>query len=130
MFGCSKNVEAVVITPMHEISLVQHIFATLEEAFPDRMNRLTCIRIKAGLLSNVQPALMQSAFDAVVATEPAYAGIKLEVEVTPILIYCDDCKKTTKVINYRFICECGKPSKKIVQGEELLISQVEFSDEI
>lgn len=115
---------------MHEISLIQNIFTTLEETFPGRMDRLACIRIKAGLLSNVQPALMQSAFDAVVATEPAYEGIKLEVEVTPILIYCDDCKKTTEVIDYRFICECGKPSRKIVQGEELMISEVEFIEQI
>ena len=115
---------------MHEISLIQNIFTTLEETFPGRMNQLARIRITAGLLTNVQPALMQSAFDAVTATEPQYAGIKLEVEVTPVLIYCDDCKKTTEVVNYRFVCECGKPSKKIVQGEELMISQVAFSDEI
>jgi len=113
---------------MHEISLVKNIFKMLEEEFPGRVEKLSRIQLKAGMLSNVQPILMQNAFEAVVEDEPKYAGIKLEVEVLPILIYCDDCDKTTEVLNYRFVCDCGKPSKNIIQGEELMISQVEFSD--
>jgi hydrogenase nickel incorporation protein HypA/HybF len=113
---------------MHEISLVRNIFSILEEAFPGRIMQITRIRVKAGMLSNVQPVLMQNAFDAVAEEEPKYADIKLEVEVLPILIYCDGCNKTTEIINYTFVCSCGKPSKKIVQGEELMISRVEFSE--
>jgi hydrogenase nickel incorporation protein HypA/HybF len=113
---------------MHEISLVRSIFSTLEDEFPSRMDHITCVRLKAGILSNVQPILMQNAFEAVVEDEPKYAGIRLEVEVLPILILCEDCGSTSKVENYRFICSCGRPSKNIIQGEELLISQVEFSD--
>ena len=114
---------------MHEISLVRSIFSTLEENFPERIGQITRIQLKAGLLSNVQPILMQNAFNAVLEEEPKYAGIKLEVEVLPILIHCDNCDKTIEVSNYRFICDCGKPSKKIIQGEELMISQVEFAGE-
>jgi hydrogenase nickel incorporation protein HypA/HybF len=113
---------------MHEISLVRNIFRTLEEEFPGRVEKLSRIQLKAGILSNVQPILMQNAFEAVVEDEPKYAGIKLEVEVLPILIHCDDCDKTTEILNYRFVCDCGKPSRNIIQGEELMISQVEFLD--
>ena len=112
---------------MHEISLVRNIFKTLEAEFPDRISKLTRIRLKAGLLSNVQPILIQNAFEAVAEDEIRYAGIKLEVEILPILIFCDECGKTSQVVNYRFVCECGKPSRNIIQGEELMISQVEFS---
>jgi hydrogenase nickel incorporation protein HypA/HybF len=113
---------------MHEISLVRNIFSTIEEAFPGRVHQITRIQLKVGLLSNVQPILMQNAFSAVVEEETRYAGMQLEMEVLPILIYCDDCDKTTEVINYKFVCNCGKPSKKIVQGEELMISQVAFRE--
>ena len=113
---------------MHEISLVKNIFSTIEEAFPGRVEQITRIQLKVGLLSNVQPILMQNAFNAVVEEEARYAGIQLGVEVLPILIYCDECDKTTEVHNYRFVCDCGEPSKKIVQGEELMISQVEFGE--
>lgn len=50
------------------------------------------------------------------------------MEVLPILIYCDDCDKTTEVQHYKFACSCGKPGKNIVQGKELLISKVAFEE--
>ena len=114
---------------MHEISLVRNILKTLEEEFPGRLERIRCIHLTAGLLSNVQPILMQNAFEAVLLEEPKYNKATLQVEVLPILVYCDDCDKTTEVVNYTFACSCGKPSKNIVQGEELLISKVEFEEE-
>jgi len=114
---------------MHEISLVRNIFRTLEGEFPADINRVRGIYLKAGLLSNVQPILMQNAFVAVLEDEPRYQQTTLYVEVLPILIHCDDCNKTTEVQQYRFICSCGKPSRNVVQGEELLIHKVEFTDE-
>ncbi len=113
---------------MHEISLVRNIFRTLEEEFPADMNRIRGIYLKAGLLSNVQPILMQNAFAAVLEDEPKYQQTSLHVEVLPILIHCDDCDKTTEVQQYKFVCSCGRPSRNVVQGEELLISKVEFTD--
>lgn len=114
---------------MHEISLVRNIFRTLEDEFPGEIDLVRGIHLRVGLLSNVQPILMQNAFEAVLETEPQYNKTSLHVEVLPILIHCDDCDKNTEVLNYTFICTCGKPSKNIVQGEELLISKVEFADE-
>ncbi len=113
---------------MHEISLVRNIFRTLKDEFPEKMDKVQRVQLKAGLLSNVQPILMQNAWEAVLADEPLYAGIRLEVKVLPILIYCSECDVTNEVENYRFVCACGKPSRNIVQGEELLISEVEFAD--
>ncbi len=113
---------------MHEISLVRNIFRTLQDEFPDKIEKVRRVQLKAGLLSNVQPILMQNAWEAVLEDEPSYAGIKLEVVVLPILIHCNECDKTHEVENYRFICACGKPSRNVVQGEELLISEVEFDD--
>jgi hydrogenase nickel incorporation protein HypA/HybF len=71
---------------------------------------------------------MQNAFDAVLAEEPKYKKTSLNVTVLPILIYCDACKATTEVKQYKFVCECGNPSNNVIQGEELLISKVEFED--
>jgi len=81
---------------MHEISLVRNIFRTLEDEFPADMNRIRGIYLKAGLLSNVQPILMQNAFAAVLEDEPKYQQTSLHVEVLPILIHCDDCDKNDR----------------------------------
>ena len=113
---------------MHEISLVRNIFRTLEEEFPQDIPKVRAIHLTVGLLSNVQPILMQNAFQAVLEDEPRYQKTTLNVTVLPILIQCDDCGKTSEVQQYRFICPCGKPSKNVIQGEELLISSVDFDD--
>lgn len=113
---------------MHEISLVRNIFNTLEAEFPDRFSAIKTIYLTVGELSNVQPVLMQNAFDAVLEDEPRYRSKTLEVLMLPIKIYCDDCKLATTVQQYKFVCgNCGKASRNVIHGEELLISKVEFS---
>jgi hydrogenase nickel incorporation protein HypA/HybF len=114
---------------MHEISLVRNIFRTLEDEYPGEVSKIRGIHLTVGLLSNVQPILMQNAFEAVLEDEPYYKQTSLLVEVLPVLIHCDDCDINTEVKNYKFVCSCGKPSRNIVQGEELLITKVEFADE-
>jgi hydrogenase nickel incorporation protein HypA/HybF len=114
---------------MHEISLVRNILRTLQDEFPGRLPEMTRVQVKAGLLSNVQPVLMQNAFEAVAEDDPSCAHIRLEVVVLPILIRCDACGRTCEVEQYRFVCACGKPSRDVVQGEELYISEVEFRDD-
>ena len=115
---------------MHEISLTRNIFRTLEQEIPaEELQRLTAINLKVGLLSNVEPILMQNAFEAVVATDsPQFKDVKLNIELVPIEIYCAECDKNTRIENYRFICSCGKPNNNVVKGTELLISGVEFQD--
>lgn len=112
---------------MHEISLVRNIFHTLEAEFPEKFNNITTIYLTVGELSNVQPILMQNAFEAVLEDEPKYKNKKLDITVLPIKIYCERCGAEKPVKQYRFICEdCGTPSGKVIQGEEMLISKVEF----
>lgn len=114
---------------MHEISLVRNIFQTLEEEFPGKMSELRGIYLTVGLLSNVQPLLMQSAFEAVKEDEPRYARTSLHVQVLPILIRCSQCGAESEVEQYRFICKsCNAPSSNVIQGEEMLISKVEFEN--
>jgi hydrogenase nickel incorporation protein HypA/HybF len=114
---------------MHEVSLVRNIFRTLtEESTSEELRRLTDIYLKVGLLSNVEPVLMQSAFRAVVETEYPDQDLTLHIDVLPILVHCRHCDALTEIRNYRFVCRCGQPSSNIVQGNELLISKVVFSD--
>ena len=115
---------------MHEISLVRNIFKTLEDEFPGEIEKMRTIYLRVGLLSNVQPILMQNAFEAVLLDEPKYNKATLNVEVLDVLVHCDDCDKDSEVQQYKFACSCcGKPSKNIIQGEELMISKVEFAEE-
>ena len=115
---------------MHEISLVRNIFNTLEAEFStEELARLTDIDLKVGLLSNVEPLLMQNAFEAVTTAEEKFQEVSLNVEIVPIEIYCQDCDTNSIIENYKFACQsCGKPNNNVVQGTELLIQRVHFLD--
>jgi len=113
---------------MHEIAIVKDIFNTLEQAYPETYKEIIKIKIQAGLLSNVQPILIQNAFEAFITEEPLFRETELEVELLPIIAFCSQCSSEFEVRFHRFVCACGQASDQIVQGEELRISQVIFKD--
>ncbi|WKN41326.1 hydrogenase maturation nickel metallochaperone HypA [Tunicatimonas pelagia] len=117
---------------MHEMSLVRSIFRTLEDEFPaDKMNRLAQVNLQVGLLANVEPILMQSAFQALTETDKQYEAVKLEIETVPVAIYCSACDHKSEVHQYKFVCEeCGQLNNNVVQGTELLIHQVHFNEKL
>lgn len=111
---------------MHELSIVKDIFDTLKEAYPDRYEYIEKINIEAGLLSNVQPILIQNAFEAYILDDERFRNTELEVVQLPIIAKCQKCQKDFEVKYHRFVCPCGEPSTTIVQGEELRINKVTF----
>ena len=114
---------------MHEVSLVRNIFRTLDQEFGhDDLQRLVGIDLKVGLLANVEPILMQNAFEAVTTDEGRFESVKLNIKVVPVKVACELCGEVTQVENYVFQCSAGHPTKNIIQGEELLIERVHFAD--
>lgn len=114
---------------MHEVAIIRNIVRTLEENYKDRMDSVVSVEIEAGLLSNVQPILIQNAYEALLLDEPKLADVELEIKLLPIVAHCGKCKKDFEVLRHRFVCDCGEPSSEIVQGEELRISKVAFRTE-
>ncbi len=115
---------------MHETSIVNSIFRTLEQEFDaEKLHTMSNIYVKVGILSNIEPRLLYNAYDAFHMTNPNYHNTKLHIEMTELKIQCESCDHITDVKNYRFICDnCEKPSKNVIQGEEMLIHKIEFDD--
>ena len=115
---------------MHETSIVNSIIRTLEQEFEaEKLNKMKSIHLKVGILSNIEPRLLYNAYDASHMMNPKYQNMKLEIEMTELKIQCEVCDHITDVQKYRFICDnCQKPSKNVIQGEEMLIHKVEFND--
>lgn len=113
---------------MHELSLVQSIFSSLEaEISQEELTELSKIELQIGLLANVEPLLLQNAFSAFQETNPQYAQVDLDIDLIPIRIRCESCNRETSVEKYVFKCShCSKPSRNIISGEELLIHKVHF----
>ena len=114
---------------MHEIYLVKNIIQILEEEFSSGdLDQLRAIDLKVGELSNAEPQLMQNAFKALTETSKKYQSVKLNIEMIPISIYCQDCNSYTIIDNYRFICTCGRSNNNVVQGMELTIHRLHFDE--
>ncbi|MBQ0732878.1 hydrogenase maturation nickel metallochaperone HypA [Aquimarina celericrescens] len=115
---------------MHEISIVNSIIKTLEIEFEkEKLNRMKAIHLKVGMLSNIEPRLLHNAYSAYNLTNPKYHHVQLHIESTDIKIQCELCNHITQIQRYKFQCEnCKRPSKNIIQGEEMLIHKVEFED--
>jgi len=115
---------------MHETSIVNSIMRTLEMEFEqEKLNKMKAIYVKVGILSNIEPRLLYNAYEASHMMNPKYQNVKLHIEMSELKIQCESCNHITDVKEYRFLCDnCQKPSKNIVQGEEMLIHKVEFED--
>lgn len=112
---------------MHEIYLVKNIFDRIKEEFPERYEDVSSVHLRVGLLSNVQPILIQNAYKAYVMEYPQFYHTELNVEVLPVLIKCEECGETTEVKLNKFVCaKCGHPTRNIIQGEELYINEINF----
>ncbi|MEM8507266.1 MAG: hydrogenase maturation nickel metallochaperone HypA [Bacteroidota bacterium] len=115
---------------MHETSIVNSIMKTLEMEFErEQLEKMTSIHLKVGILSNIEPRLLHNAYSAYHLSHPEYSKVQLTIESTELKIQCEVCNHITQIKKYRFICEnCDRPSKNVIQGEELLIHKVEFED--
>ncbi len=111
---------------MHEVAIIKNIVQTLEENYRGQMDAIVSVEIEAGLLSNVQPILIQNAYEALIMDEPKLADVELKVKQLPIIAHCKHCDKDFEVIRHRFVCDCGETSRDILQGDELRISKVAF----
>ncbi len=111
---------------MHEVAIINNLVETLEEEYTSRMKDIVSVEIEAGLLSNVQPVLIQNAYEALQMDRMELEDIELVVKQLPIIAHCSMCNKDFPVVRHRFVCDCGEPSREIIQGNELRISKVVF----
>lgn len=103
---------------------------TLEMEFEqEKLDRMKTIHLKVGILSNIEPRLLHNAYEAYHMANPGYRNVGLRIQSVDIKIHCEVCNHVTPVKSYRFVCDnCGRPSKNIIEGEEMLIHKVEFED--
>ncbi len=103
---------------------------TLEREFGgEDIERIVQIDLEVGVFSNVEPILLQNAFEAVKTTTGKMQHVRLHIDVKPIKVYCPDCQRESLIEDYKFVCHsCQKPCTNIVQGTELLIKRVHFED--
>lgn len=112
---------------MHEYSIVQSLLNSCEEhAKKNSATKVTKVVVKIGVLSGVEPHLLQSAFDTF-KQETMCDGAEFVINSQPLVLQCNDCKKEFESKKYEFKCkECESLNVRAIDGEEMYLMSLEL----
>ncbi|GIU23102.1 putative hydrogenase nickel incorporation protein HypA [Shewanella colwelliana] len=112
---------------MHEYSIVTALLEQCEQhAEANNANKITKVVIKVGVLSGVEPALLQTAFDTFKLEGPAHEA-QLTIKHQPLVIECAQCGSINQLEERSIVCpNCNSFNTKILEGEEMLLMQLEL----
>ncbi|MFN3598664.1 MAG: hydrogenase maturation nickel metallochaperone HypA [Aquificaceae bacterium] len=117
---------------MHEFSIVQSLLELLEEQTRQYgAKRVTKVEISIGVLSGIEPHLLELAFDTFKEGTIAEKA-ELLVEVEKLRIWCEECGREYQKEELNLLCPgCGSLNTHIRGGQELLLKSIELesSDE-
>lgn len=110
---------------MHELSIIQSVFTTLEEIADDhRLVTITRVRLKIGRLQQIVPDMLEFAFDAVAQGTTA-EGASLEIEIVPIVMRCRGCGTEFQVDEQAYICpHCSGTALDTLQGMDIVLDSI------
>lgn len=112
---------------MHELSVCQGLLDQVE-SIADQHNAQTVNRItlRIGVLSGVEPDLLQQAFSLARAGGVA-AQATLVIEALPVKVSCQHCGRESEAKPNRLLCAyCGDFHTRLISGDELLLASVEM----
>ncbi|GBC83868.1 Hydrogenase/urease nickel incorporation protein HypA [bacterium HR11] len=116
---------------MHELSIMQALVDTIEDLVRrHRAQRVVRLVVEVGEMSNVIPMYLRNAFLAFREVKPFLAQAELEIRFVPLRLRCESCGFEFQPQGYRYRCvECGATRVRVIQGEELLLRDVELEVE-
>lgn len=115
---------------MHEFSLMASVMdITQEELTRHHASRLTLLRIRHGVLDQVQPEAMRMAFEAMTAGTP-HEGARLELVEEPLRLCCSLCghefTPASREAMYAPCPACGETAPfRITGGEGIFLDHLE-----
>ncbi|MEO1941376.1 MAG: hydrogenase maturation nickel metallochaperone HypA [Campylobacterales bacterium] len=116
---------------MHEYSIVDSLLQLVDQHARENLaKRVTRIEIKVGVLSGVEPELLERAFE--VFKEGTVAeGAEFVIKIQPVVVECQRCGAQQELPRESsFRCpSCGAPELKIIDGEEMFLTSLELEVE-
>lgn len=112
---------------MHELSIAQALLDQIESAARAQAAiRIASAKIRVGLLSGVEPALLQRAFSVARLARPMTAETVLEVETGDLFVTCADCGREASAVapNDLSCVYCRSRRTQLRGGDELLLLSV------
>lgn len=112
---------------MHELSVCRALLAEAERIAMERSaRRVQAIHVQIGVLSGVEPALLETAWPSARAGSLA-EDAQLVIERMPLRVCCPDCGAESETVPSRLLCgACGSLHTHLISGDELLLVSLEL----
>ncbi|HRX85342.1 MAG TPA: hydrogenase maturation nickel metallochaperone HypA [Phycisphaerae bacterium] len=116
---------------MHEFSLATALCEiVVEEATRYDAVRVQSVRCRVGVMRQVVPELMQTAF-AACSVGTLAAGAALELEVEPVALHCAACGADAALDEIARTCPaCGSDAVTLTGGDALIVAALEIDQEV
>ena len=116
---------------MHELGIVYHIIRDVENvARANGVGRVSSVTLLLGEVSGVVPDLLLDAWRWAADKKPITEGAELMVEPVEAVTHCDACGRDYATVEHGKICpHCGSGDTYLLQGQEVMIKQIETPDE-
>lgn len=112
---------------MHEYSIVQSLINTCEDNVrANNAKKVTKLVIKIGVMSGVEPDLLQTAFDTF-KEETICDGAEFIINIQPIVIKCNSCLEESTIERTEYKCpKCQSTDLDVLDGEDMYLMQLEL----
>ena len=112
---------------MHEYSMVQSLIDSCKKHVKENdATKVTKIVVKIGVLSGVEPYLLQSAFEMFKIDTICHEA-NLVLNIQKMKIRCNNCNCEQELDKNEFICpKCASYSLKVLDGEEMYLMSLEL----
>jgi len=112
---------------MHEYSIVQSLLETCEEhARQNNSKQVRKVVVKIGVLSGVEPDLLQTAFDTF-KEKTVCDSAEFIINHQKIVISCTDCGEDSTLEKHEFCCpKCESTQIKVIDGEDMFLMSLEM----
>ncbi len=112
---------------MHEYSIVQALLNQCEShATEHGAKKITKVVTKIGVLSGVEPDLLQTAFDTF-KEGTICDGAEFVMNIQPVVIRCRECREVTVLEELNLVCpKCGSIQTEIADGEEMYLMSLDM----
>ncbi len=112
---------------MHEYSIVQSLIESCEEnARVNNSTEITKVVVKIGVMSGVEPHLLEVAFDTFKEVSIC-KNAEFIINIQPITIKCLKCKITSEIEMGIFNCpNCDAMELDVIDGEDIYLMQLEM----
>jgi hydrogenase nickel incorporation protein HypA/HybF len=112
---------------MHEYSIVQSLLDQCEEnAKANDSTKVTKVVVKIGVMSGVEPDLLQIAFDTFKEGTMCEACEYIQ-NIQPIVIRCHKCNTESTLDKNEYSCpKCQSIELDVIDGEDLMLMQLEL----